>query len=151
MSLSLLGQLIRRKQNLLCDRHIFYPEGPHRGRCFRKVINFKGFPQRAHLNFFFLYSRISGNRSVMTSWINEMSSRTFSNRERAVGIEKAIVSYLHKPFWQDMLKKSSDKFHGVKRQGFPSFFLTIFIKKFNETVFNAFNAVIGDGDTEYIP
>ena len=32
--------------------------------------------------------------------------------------------------------------------GFPCFFLTIFILKFNDSVFNAFDAVVGDGDAE---
>ena len=61
------------------------------------------------------------------------------------------MSNLHKTVRQDMLKKSSDKFHGVKRHGFPCFLLTIFILKFNDLVFNAFDAVIGDGDAEDIP
>ena len=61
------------------------------------------------------------------------------------------MSYLHKPFWQDVLKKSTDKFHGVKGDGFPCFLVTIFILKFNDIVFNACDAVIGDSDAEHIP
>ena len=61
------------------------------------------------------------------------------------------MSYLHKSFWEDMLKESSDKFYGVELHGFPCFRLTIFIHEFNDMVFNAFNAVIGDCDAEDIP
>ena len=73
----------------------------------------------------------------------------FFNRQRTVRIEKTIVSYLHKPFWQDMLKKSSDKFHGVKFHGFPCFPLTVFIGKLDAVVINRLNAVIGNGVWEY--
>lgn len=72
----------------------------------------------------------------MTSWINDQGS---------------IMSYFHKSFWQDMLKKPSYKLHSVKSHGFLCFPLTVFIQKRNGIVFNAFDAVIGDGDAEDIP
>ena len=50
-----------------------------------------------------------------------------------------------------MLQESTDKFHGIKRCGFPFFLLTIFILKRNGMVFNALDTVIGDGNPEYIP
>jgi hypothetical protein len=75
-------------QRLLIRTFLFYPEGPHLGAGFRKAINFKGFPQQVHLISFFLYSGISGKRSRMTSWINEMSSRISSIGKELLGLRK---------------------------------------------------------------
>ena len=61
------------------------------------------------------------------------------------------MSNLHKSFWKDVLKKSSDKFHGVKGYCVPCFCVTILILECNDIVFNAYDAVIGDGDAEDIP
>lgn len=43
---------------------------------------------------FFLYSGNSVKSSRITSWINEMNSCFFFNREERVRIKKTIVSYL---------------------------------------------------------
>ena len=60
------------------------------------------------------------------------------------------MPYLHKSFWQYMLKESSDKFHGLKFHGFPCFPLTVFIGKRNRIVSDTFYAVIGNSDTKDI-
>ena len=60
------------------------------------------------------------------------------------------MPYLHTSLWQDMLKKPSDEFHGLKRRGLPCFPLTVFIGKRNCIVSNTFYAVIGKSNTEYI-
>ena len=60
------------------------------------------------------------------------------------------MSDLHEPFGKDMLKESADKFHGVKGCGLPCFLLTIFVLKLNDMIFNAFDAIIRDGDSKHI-
>ena len=104
---------------------IYYPAGPHLGEGHRKPISFKGFPHQGHLIVCFLISGIWVEISVMTLWIKEMSSRSFSMGKELLGLRKPLcriftqlnrVPYgkfnrVNKSFWQDMLKKSSDKFH----------------------------------------
>ena len=75
----------------------------------------------------------------------------FLNGKCAVGIQEAIVPYLHKSLWKHMLKKSPDKFHRLKSSSLPCFPLTVFVRKPDDIILNAFNAVIGDGYTEDIP
>ena len=75
----------------------------------------------------------------------------FLDGESAVGIEKAIVSYLHKPPGQYMLQEPSDKLHGLQCHGLPCVSLTVFIGKCNGIIFNARNAVIGNSHTKDIP
>jgi hypothetical protein len=41
--------LLCRERRLLIHSCVFYPEGPHRGRGFRKAMNRKAFPQQAQL------------------------------------------------------------------------------------------------------
>ena len=45
-----------------------------------------------------------------------------------------------------MLQKPSDKLHGIQRHDFPFFLLTVFVQKLNDIIFNAFDAIIRDGN-----
>jgi hypothetical protein len=65
-----------------------YPEGPHLGVYFTKPINLKGFPQQGHVISCFLYSATTGNKSVLTSWSKEISSRIFSVEKALLGFRK---------------------------------------------------------------
>lgn len=56
----------------------------------------------------------------------------------------------HKSFGKDMLQKPSDKLHGIQCHDFPFFLFTVFVQKFNDIIFNAFDAIIGDGNPEDI-
>ena len=75
----------------------------------------------------------------------------FFNRGRTVWIEEPIVSYLHKSCWENMLKESPDKFHGLELHRLPFLLVTIFIGKLNGIIFNASDAIVGDGNTKHIP
>ena len=85
--------------------------------------------------------------NVMDEW-NKFTD--FLYGQRIVGIKKSIMSYFHKSFGKNMLQEPSDKFHGRKFHGFPFFLFAVFVQEFNDIIFNAFDAIIRDGDPEYI-
>ncbi len=72
-------------------------------------------------------------------------------RGKGSRIEESIVSYLHKSPWENMLKESSDKIHGIELPRLPFLLISIFIGELNGIVFNIFDAVVGDGNTKHIP
>jgi hypothetical protein len=49
-----------------------------------------------------------------------------------------------------MLQKPSDKLHGIQCHDFPFFLFTVFVQKFNDTIFDAFDTIVGDGNPEHI-
>ena len=61
------------------------------------------------------------------------------------------MPHFHKSSWQNILKKSSDKFNGIKRHDFPFFLDTILILKPDYMIINAFDPIIRDCHPKYIP
>jgi hypothetical protein len=60
------------------------------------------------------------------------------------GIEKSIMPDFHKSFGKNMPQKHSDKLHGIECHDFPFFLFRVFVQKFNNVIFNTFDAIIGD-------
>jgi hypothetical protein len=52
----------------------------------------------------------------------------------------------HKSFGQNMLQESSDELDGIQCHDFPFILLTVFVQKFNDTIVNAFDTIVGDGN-----
>jgi len=60
------------------------------------------------------------------------------------------MPHFHKSRRQYMLKKSSNKFKGIKRHNFPFFLDTVFILKLDCMIINAFDTIIRDSYAKQI-
>ena len=62
------------------------------------------------------------------------------------GSEESVISYLDKAPGQHMLEKPVDKCHSTHSGRLPLIGLGILVAESDLMVFNAYNAVIGNGD-----
>ena len=85
--------------------------------------------------------------NVMEEW-NEFTD--FFNGQCTARIEKTIMPYFHKPLGKNMLQEPPDELHCRKCHDFPLFLFTVFVPKFDDIIFNAFDTIVGDGNPEHI-
>ena len=61
------------------------------------------------------------------------------------GSKKSIVSDFDKTYGNDVLQKASDKLHSRNRLGFPQVGVAVFNAEKDVSVFEFFDAIVGDG------
>jgi len=76
--------------------------------------------------------------------------RYFFEGDSAIGVHEAIVADLHKAGGQDVLKETTDEFHGIKGHSPQAVAMGFCVSKENSIVFHLEDAGIGDSHFEDI-
>ena len=60
-------------------------------------------------------------------------------------MQKTVISDFHESGWQNMLKKSADKFHRIQRHVPETIASDFFIPEGDRSVLNLYDSAVGDG------